>query len=102
LAVPEKKDLLFLSSVNLGLDNLGGDEAFKERPVKDRPGYVGIRLESKQMGGQAGIGKVKFGGLDQALSEVFKIGWDEQDQMGRLEDIQPLGNSGNGNPERRC
>ena len=31
MAVPEKKDLLFLSSVNLGLDNLGGDEAFKEK-----------------------------------------------------------------------
>ena len=73
-----------------GLEELGDDNVFEE-PAKGRVGLgLGGIGNAEECGGEARLGEVDFWGAGESAAEVSVIGAEAKDDVGGLEDSEPL------------
>ena len=75
---------MLVAGVRATFTKISYDQVFEERAVPFGSLYLRPVAQLQKIGGQSGVGKVKFRGLHQPLAEVLKVGTDGKNDVALL------------------
>src|ERR1019366_3672089 len=100
LLVAEVVKLLPPALVDLALQDLRGHVSFEQGAEERGPVQFGLRRDPQEVACQPRVPQVHLGGLDEALTEVFEVGRNQDDLARDLQNVKPIAYGWNGDAER--